>query len=96
MKKDELISRKGLVDKICDTLPFNHMDWPEELRVNQCIGIANNMPAIDAVPVVRCRDCVRRQVIKNGSHVCPYYTVDVPLDGFCHRGKRKDDENGCK
>lgn len=57
-------------------------------------------PTIDAVPVVRCRECVLR-----GSDYCPmchdeytydeddggdYYTVDnTDDDGFCHKGKRE-------
>jgi hypothetical protein len=57
-------------------------------------------PTIDAVPVVRCRECVLR-----GSDYCPmchdeytydeddggdYYTVDnTDDDGFCHIGKRE-------
>lgn len=58
--------------------------------------IVDGQPAVVTVPIVRCRDCIRRKTIRNGSHVCPYSTVDVSLDGFCHRGKRKDDVNGCK
>lgn len=50
----------------------------------------------DAVPVVRCQDCILRKTIRNGAHVCPYSTVDLDLDGFCARGERKDDANGRK
>jgi hypothetical protein len=59
-----------------------------------------NAPTVDAVPVVRCKECVLR-----GSDYCPmchdeytydeddggdYYTVDnTDDDGFCHIGKRE-------
>ena len=58
-------------------------------------------PAVDAVPVVRCKDCKRR-----GGYHCPMYHTETSLDdldgfddynvdktdgdGFCHRGERKE------
>lgn len=95
MEKDDLISRSRL-QRMLDALPFNQMDFPEFMRAEQIVRIVRHQPAIDAVEVVRCRDCVRRKTLRNGSHVCPYSTVDLELDDFCHRGKRKDDVNGCK
>ena len=57
-------------------------------------------PTIDAVPVVRCRDCKHR-----GGYHCPMYHTETSLDdldgfddynvdrtdnnGFCHRGEKK-------
>lgn len=63
-----------------------------------------NEPTIDAVPIVRCRDCINR-----GNEIqCPmcheewtwndddgsdYYTVDRTTDdGFCDRGKDQYEE----
>ena len=49
-------------------------------------------PTIDAVPVVRCKDC--KLYWKN--HNDWVITLDCVMsrndDGFCHRGERKDDE----
>ena len=56
------------------------------------------MPTIDAVPVVRCKDCIRR-----------YDTDDCPMcfliegkyyeytngNGFCDRGERKEGAESC-
>ena len=50
-------------------------------------------PTIDAVPVVRCKDCIRRY----DTDECPmcflsegqYYEFTRD-DGFCDRGERKD------
>ena len=73
-------------------------------KIYQAIG---NLPNIDAVPVVRCKDCKHRQTDR-----CPMYTeeyvdfddgygnYDVDLiihdhtidDGFCHCGARMDGE----
>ena len=57
-------------------------------------------PAIDAVPVIRCKDCKHR-----GGYNCPMYHTETSLDdldgfddynvdrtdgdGFCHRGERR-------
>ena len=59
-----------------------------------------NLPTVDAVPVVRCRECKRR-----GGYKCPMYHTETSLDdldgfddynidktdddGFCHRGEKK-------
>jgi hypothetical protein len=47
-----------------------------------------NAPTVDAVPVVRCRDCMHR----NGS-ACDYSAVWVRKNGFCQWGERKHDED---
>ena len=53
----------------------------------------NFAPTIDAVPVVRCKDCIRRYdtdecpmcYLSGGQYV--EYTSD---DGYCDRGERKE------
>ena len=53
----------------------------------------NNAPTIDAVPVARCQDCIRRY----GTDECPmcfliegkYYEY-TNGNGFCDRGERKE------
>lgn len=60
-----------------------------------------NAPTIDAVPVIRCKDCKHR-----GGYNCPMYHTETSLDdldgfddynvdrtdgnGFCHRGERRE------
>ena len=61
-------------------------------------SIIRDAPTIDAVPVVRCKDCIRRY----DTDECPMcfliegkcyeYTNE---NGFCNRGERKEgDDNG--
>ena len=38
--------------------------------------------SIDAVPVVRCEDCLMRGVCR--------FELGIGLDGFCSQGKRKE------
>lgn len=55
--------------------------------------ILSQMPTIDAVPVVRCKDCKHR-----GSDMCPMETVELypwfgsKNDAFCSYGERRSDE----
>jgi len=53
----------------------------------------DNMPTIDAVPVVRCKDCRFHEDEQPGMVYCPA-TVGgwVENDWFCKGGERKDDE----
>lgn len=53
-----------------------------------------NAPTVDAVPVVRCRDCKRYQhEVGDDEYAlgwCPFITIHlVSRNGFCAWGKRK-------
>ena len=57
----------------------------------------DKMPTIDAVPVVRCKECKRWKDPHDGE--CPYHSSGDPYidddpeeDFFCAAGERKDDE----
>lgn len=64
------------------TITWSH-DYGGGIK-DACIDILNfivNAPTIDAVPVVRCKDC-------------KWWDECDELDenGYCHHGERKDDE----
>lgn len=80
------------------------LDYSTKGAYASCITMVGAMESIDAVPVVRCRECIYR-----GSELeCPmchdeyYYDEDdggdwvthdkTPDDGFCHKGKREADD----
>lgn len=44
-------------------------------------------PAVDAVPVVRCKDCKYRQ-----GNTCDYSAVWTRPNGYCQWGERREDE----
>lgn len=52
----------------------------------------SRLPTIDAVPVVRCKDCKHGDK-ENGQYYC-HYTGETWNDGnfYCAGGERKDDE----
>lgn len=55
--------------------------------------IIRNAPTVDAVPVVRCRDCVNVQsakINKKGFLVCQASGLEITDDDFCSYGERRD------
>lgn len=51
------------------------------------------LPAIDAVPVTRCSDCIHSESVASlpeGSLFCNTNDLPFPADGFCSRGVRKE------
>lgn len=76
-----------------------HFDKRYVEAIRDAIGEVLTMPTIDAVPVVRCKDCKYRCTL-----VCPMYHTETCLDdldgfddydvdrtdddGFCHLGER--------
>lgn len=57
-------------------------------------AVAENCPTVDAVEVVRCRDCIKGHpelaMIKSGVW-CVKYGKDFPECGFCSYGERRTD-----
>ena len=83
-----------------DNITGSGMSYDEICGYNDGIDIAWNKidqaPTIDAVPVVRCNDCIRRY----DTDECPmcfliegkYYEY-TNENGFCDRGERKEGAN---
>lgn len=59
--------------------------------------IIRNAPTVDAVPVVRCRDCdhlVNAAVNANGFLICGVSDMEIAPEDFCSYGeRRKSNEN---
>ena len=85
-----------------DNITGSGMSYDEICGYNDGIDIAwnkiNQAPTIDAVPVVRCKYCIRRY----DTDECPMcfliegnYCEYTNENGFCDRGERKEGaENG--
>ena len=91
--KDDLISRNTLYREICG-LPSNIGLYDAD-EVERLVKAA---PAVDAVEVVRCRDCKHGKPNGNGTYYCyqDKFTIrlDLKPDHYCAYGERRaDDEN---
>ena len=73
-------------------------DEGDRRGVETCIAVLEDMPTMDAVEIVRCKDCKHYEIHKpkvlencerNG------YIIPMKPDDFCSYGERKDgDGNG--
>ena len=65
-------------------------DWKNGL----CMAMVavNEMPSVDAVEVVRCKDCKKYHTLEEGYKDCIHpFGLDFPVpDDFCSYGEMKD------
>lgn len=92
----DLISRSDFLKHLDDcrsTPPELQYVWPIVTAI-KCF--VEEMPTIDAVPVVRCKDCKR--FVDNKEAFVKYCSYGrgikfVSENDFCSYGERKNDEN---
>ena len=83
------------LDFTFDRRCFSEGDTQYVRGADDAIGVVNNAPTIDAVPVVRCREC------RHYDHGCCVVKRDegddniiaMPPDGYCSYGQRKEAAN---
>ena len=61
-------------------------------------NIVDEQSTVDAVKVVRCKDCENRVYVDNGDEIgeiggCKLFKMAMPYDSFCSYGKRRSTEN---
>lgn len=96
---DDLISRQAAIE----TADFECGEWRG--LAGTIINGLKNLPAVDAVPVVRCRDCKYSYIFepwegKNAVRYCNQlrhaYAKDSDLpvreEGFCSMGERREED----
>ena len=63
------------------------------LYCNGVLDVIAREPSVDAVPVVRCRECKERcetSMINDGWVYCKKWGMPTKCDGFCHKGEKMD------
>ena len=88
-----LIDANALLKKMQFRLPIN--DKISEV-IAECVNIAvrciKNAPTVDAVEVVRCKDCKHRYTASSGVIFCTQHlTMSAKDDDFCSYGERRND-----
>lgn len=81
-----LAKQRDLYVDACGELPLKRIrELAQTDREGRCVVL--DIPTIDAVPVVRCRECSYR--LPKGT-VCQLSGVTITGDDFCSRGQRKE------
>ena len=80
------------LDFTFDRRCFSQGDTQYVRGVDDAIGVVNNAPTIDAVPVVRCRECVSRGDSSNFPAMiyCKRLYCYKSPEGYCDEGQRKE------
>lgn len=89
---DDLISRQAILDMLEDI--NNHIIDGYGYRHDWCVEWVNGLPSIDAVQVIRCKDCKQcRKTILFGhlATVCDYWIKLTNEDGYCNHAERKEE-----
>ena len=72
---------------------YYHPDARNDIPINEIEDIISRMPVVDAVPVIRCKDCVYFRRYADGRYDCDnlYGIVDAHKGCFCSRAERRKD-----
>lgn len=91
----DLIDRQAAITAICEDGTWLESQGCTEItmceRKQRDADILSELPSVDAVEVVRCKDCVYSEGFPWSA--CPMLgTVKLKDDDFCSRGERKTDD----
>ena len=84
-----LIDGDGLWERL-NYEPWEHNADRDEIT----LPIVNAAPTVDAVPVVRCKDCehlVNTTINANGFLICDISDMEIAPDDFCSYGERREE-----
>lgn len=62
--------------------------------IESVIEFAEALPTVDAVEVVRCKNCVHYQPVDGGRPLCEYHERATFADDFCSYGERSARRDG--
>ena len=87
-----LIDADRLSEAIYDNVPAPYED--AVCAKEDCLTEVYAAPTVDAVHVVRCREC-KKHSESNGKHYCKFWRMYCPDDSefFCKAGERKEGAN---
>ena len=84
-----LIDKDDLWEQLNDEPWFYNVD-----RDEIALPIVNAAPTVDAVPVVRCKDCknlVNTTINANCFLICDISDMEIAPEDFCSHGERREE-----
>lgn len=93
----DLINRQHLFEYLCETTPES--DWlVNQYNADWIYSWIESQPTIDAVEVVRCKDCKHCVLTVDGEYnpqdiVCEWWQTDgLKATAFCSYGERRGED----
>ena len=86
--ENDLISRSALLEAFDNLQPPG---FEKSISGMVALRMIKGAPAVNAVEVVRCKDCKRRYDSKFGYVVCVWFNKTVRADGYCAYGEAKNE-----
>lgn len=92
----DLIDRKKMLEIYKNWIPqlYSKEDEGDRRGVETCIAVLEDAPAVDAVEVVRCKDCRNGKRGSDNIVKCNHPSgkiIMMTAYGFCSYGGRKED-----
>ena len=81
--------RLGDLDALCQRVKRSTASKAVKVLAEVLI---NTAPTIDAVPVVRCRECVYKNTTACPAYDAPFMRTSLRIK-FCSEGQRREDEH---
>ena len=84
-----LIDADAFIEEARNRIDIQDMYLPIHIKEM----VLDELPTVDAVPVIRCKDCRWYAYKYDGYHSkCDLFKMCFDLDDYCSRAERKDDE----
>ena len=86
INREALLSFEKMDADLCATCGEHH-------TAEDVIMMIKTAPAVDAVPVVRCRECIAYTPVDDNTGKCVFLIGEhqyVVPDGYCYLGERKE------
>lgn len=89
----DLIDRDSLRDYLRSVWGCGNTD-NTVIWYGDVLAAINDFPSVDAVPVVRCKDCIfKREKREFGDLKCIILGMPMRFDNFCSYGEKNDNTN---
>lgn len=91
---DDLISRQAILDMLEDI--NNHIIDGYGYKHDWCVEWVKGLPSIDAVQVIRCKDCEywdtswKPTRAKEGEYWCSAHDIYMGAEDYCSMAERKE------
>lgn len=88
---NDLIGRKALLEAMVN-IEEGYEYCMTEPSFATAYRVVRNQPTVDAVEVVRCKDCKYKRKLRDNDNLiyCNVMCIDMALDAFCSHSEKMD------